>query len=315
MQIRHLGALLLLGAVWGASFLFIKIGVAEMPPETFVAIRLVVAALTLLGVLYARGQRMPIRLRVWGDLLFVGIVGTIFPYLLIAWGEVYIPSGTASILNATTPFFSVLLAYVWTHEERLNGLKLLGVAVGFAGVTVAIGIKDLSLTSAGTLGHLAVLGAALCYALTLIYGRRAFRGMPPLVPAAGQMITGALVLTPLSLALHGVPALPSPLALGALLALSVFGTAFAYILYYWLLEHIGATRTSMVTYLTPPFALVYGVFFLREPITGGALLGLGLVIAGILLSNGVIRRPMNRRTTEGHDISCPEDRRTTSAEC
>jgi drug/metabolite transporter (DMT)-like permease len=302
MQTRHLGALLLLGAIWGLSFLFIKIGVSELLPEVLVAMRLVIAALILLGVLYARGLRMPTSLRTWGDLLFVGIVGTILPYLLIAWGEVYIASGMASILNATTPFSSVLLAYVWTHEERLNGLKLIGVAVGFVGVLVAIGLKDLSLTSAGTLGQLAVLGAALCYAITAIYGRRAFRGMPPLVPATGQMLTGALVMTPLVLALHGVPRLPSPLALGAVLALSVFGTAFAYILYYWLLEQTGATRTSMVTYLTPPFALVYGALFLREPITLGALLGLGLVIVGILLSNSVIQRStFSRRPVQVRD--------------
>jgi drug/metabolite transporter (DMT)-like permease len=288
MQTRYLGALLLLGAVWGASFLFIKIGVAELPPGTLVATRLIIAALILLGVLYARGLRLPARPRVWGDFLFTGVVGLVLPYLLITWGEQRIASGMAAILNATTPLFSVLLAYVWTQEERLNGMKLLGVAVGFVGVVVAVGVENLSLTDADAMSHLAVLLASLCYGITGIYSRRAFRGMSPLVPATGQMLAGALVITPIALAWGGIPPAPSPLAIGAVLALALFGTALAYILLYWILDHLGTTRTVMVTYLLPPFALVYGALFLREPITLRALLGLGLVVAGILLANGML---------------------------
>lgn len=296
MQLRYMGVLLLLGAVWGASFLFIKIGVAEMPPEVLVAIRLTVGALVLLGVLYARGLRIPLQRRLWADLLFMGFAGMVLPYEFITWGEQHIASGMAAILNATTPLFSVLLTYVWTREERLNGQRSLGVVLGFAGVVVAVGVENLSVASASTQAQLAVLLAAFCYALTGIYARRAFRGMPALIPAAGQLLTGALVIVPIALALHGIPSpLPSPLALGAVLTLAVLGTAVAYILLYWLLDRIGATRTSMVTYLLPPFALVYGALFLREPITSGAVLGLGLVVAGILLANGMIKLPAPRR--------------------
>lgn len=290
MQTRYLSVLMLLGALWGASFLFIKIGVQEMPPETLVAIRLVVGAAVLTAALYARGLRMPASLRTWGDLAFVGVFGMVVPYVLITWGEQHIASGMASILNATMPLFTVLLTYVWTREEQLSGLRLIGVLVGFVGVLIAVGVEHLSLGAADTQGHLAVLLAALCYAITGIYARRAFRGMPALIPATGQMLTGAVVITPIALALHGIPSpAPSPLALGAVLALGVFGTAFAYILSYWLLERIGAARNSMVTYLLPPFALVYGALFLGERITVDALAGLGLVIVGILLSNGMIR--------------------------
>src|SRR3954447_20825851 len=163
MRTRYLGALLLLGAVWGASFLFIKIGVQEMPPETLVMLRLVVASIVLLGVLYARRLRLHMRWRTWADFLFMGVVGLIFPYLLITWSEQSIPSGMAAILNATTPLFSVLLTYVWTREERLSGAKLFGVAVGFVGVVVAVGIEDLDLSRADTRAQLAVLVAAACY--------------------------------------------------------------------------------------------------------------------------------------------------------
>ena len=292
MRARYLGVLVLLGAVWGASFLFIKIGVQELAPETLVALRLIIASLVLLGVLYARGLRLPARWRIWADFLFVGVIGLIFPYLLITWSEQSIPSGMAAILNATTPLFSVLVAYFWTREERLSGLRLLGVALGFAGVVVAVGIEELDLTRADTQAQLAVLVAAACYAVAGIYGRRAFRGMPALVPATGQMLTGALLITPYALAMRGIPSpLPSATALWSVVALAVVGTAMAYILLYWLMERIGATRSSMVTYLLPPFALVYGALFLQERIALNAVLGLGLVIAGILLANGVLRLP------------------------
>jgi drug/metabolite transporter (DMT)-like permease len=292
MRTRYLGILLLLGAVWGASFLLIKIGVQEMAPETLVALRLIIASLVLLGVLYARGMRLPARWRTWADFLFLGVVGLIVPYLLITWSEQSIPSGMAAILNATTPLFSVLVAYLWTREERLSGLKLLGVGLGFAGVVVAVGIEDLDLSRADTQAQLAVLGAAACYAVSGIYARRAFRGMPALVPATGQMLAGALLIAPYALIVRGFPApLPSATALGAVVALAVAGTALAYILLYWLMERIGATRSSMVTYLLPPFALVYGALFLHERIALSALIGLLLVVAGILLANGVLRLP------------------------
>jgi drug/metabolite transporter (DMT)-like permease len=294
MQLRYFGALLLLGAVWGASFVFIKVGVAEIAPQLLVALRLSVATLVLLAVLYARGLRLPARARTWVDFLFTGVVGLVFPYLLITWGEQHIDSSMAAILNATTPLFSMLLAYFWTREEQLGGLRLLGVVIGFVGVIVAVGIAELNLRSADTQAHLAVLVAALCYAITGIYSRRAFRGMSPLVPATGQMLAGALVIAPIALAVDGIPALPSPLALGAVLALAVFGTALAYILLYWLLDRLGATRTSMVTYLLPPFALLYGALLLGEPVSAGAVAGLGLVIAGILLANGVINWPFKK---------------------
>lgn len=291
MQGRYLGVLLLLGAVWGASFLLIKIGVAELPPVTLVAVRLLVSAAVLTAVLYAGGQRLPTRPRAWADLLVLGVVGMVLPYLLITWGEQSMPSGMAAILNATTPLFSVLITNVWTQEERLSGARVLGVALGFAGVVVAVGVGSLrEAGAAGLVPQLGVLLAALCYAIAGIYGRRAFRGVPAMVPAAGQLLMGAAVITPVALALHGVPErMPSAMAIGAVLGLAVFGTALAYVLLYWLMERIGATRTSMVTYLLPPFALLYGALFLGEAVTPGALAGLALVAGGILLANGAVR--------------------------
>jgi drug/metabolite transporter (DMT)-like permease len=296
VRVRYVGVLLLLGAVWGASFLLIKIGVQELVPETLVMLRLVIASIVLLGVLYARGLRLPMRWRTWIDFLFLGVIGLIFPYLLITWSEQSIPSGMAAILNATTPLFSLLVAYVWTREERLSGLRVLGVALGFAGVVVAVGIEDLDLARADTQAQLAVLAAAACYAITGIYARRAFRGVPALVPTTGQMLAGALLITPYALLVRGIPSpLPSATAVWAVVALAVFGTAMAYILLYWLMERIGATRSSMVTYLLPPFALAYGALFLGEAIALNALMGLVLVVVGILLANGMLTLSMFSR--------------------
>jgi drug/metabolite transporter (DMT)-like permease len=295
MNRLYLGVLLLLGAVWGASFLFIKIGVAELPPETLVAARLIVAALILLGVLYASGLRLPTRGRAWADLFFLGAVGLVAPYLLITWGEQHIASGMAAILNASTPLFTVLLTYLWTREEQLSGARLLGVGVGFAGVVVAVGVSDLSLSAASVGAQGGVLLAALCYGVAGVYSRRAFRGVPAMVTATGQLVTAAIIITPIALVRQGVPShLPSAGVVEAVLALSVFGTALAYVLLYWLIARIGASRATMVTYLLPPFALVYGAAFLHEPITLAAVAGLGLVVVGILLSNGVIRLPATR---------------------
>jgi drug/metabolite transporter (DMT)-like permease len=300
MRLKYLGALLLLGMVWGASFLFIKLGVREMAPELLVMLRLVVASIMLVGILYARGLRLPTNARMWWHFLFTGSVGLIAPYVLITWGEQVIPSGMAAILNATTPLFAVLLTYAWTREERLTGLRLLGVAIGFVGVVVAVGVDELSLRSASVQGQLAVLLAAACYGVNTVYSRRAFRGVSPLVSATGQMLAGAALITPVALALHGIPApLPSATALLSVLALAVFGTALAYILLYWLIERLGATRASMVTYLLPPFALLYGALFLSEPVALNALGGLGLVIVGILLANGVLRIPAAGRRQFG----------------
>jgi drug/metabolite transporter (DMT)-like permease len=298
MRFRYLAVLLVLAAVWGSSFLFIKIGVAEMHPVTLVATRLVVGATILLVVLYGRGLRLPTEARTWVDLLVVGVTGLIIPYVLITWGEQFIDSNLAAILNATVPLFSVLLTYIWTRDEQWNSLKLAGILVGFAGVMVAVGIGAINGDRASLEGDIAILVASFFYAIAGIYGRRAFRGMPALVPATGQLVSGAVLITPVALLGWGIPdPLPSSIAIGAVLALGVLGTSVAYILLYWLMERIGATRTSMVTYLLPPFAIVYGAVFLDEAISRNAILGLGLVIVGILLANGVLRLDLPARLT------------------
>jgi drug/metabolite transporter (DMT)-like permease len=227
-------------------------------------------------------------------MVLVGVVGMVSPFLLITWGEQYINSGLAAILVATTPLFTLLLAALWTHDERLGLVQTLGVLLGFTGVAVAMNVLHLDFSSGGTQGRFAVLGAAFCYGIVAIYGRRAFRGMPALVPATGTMIGGALCITPLALLLDGLPTFaPSGRALVGVSGLALLSTAMAYILYYWILARLGSARTTMVTYLIPIFALLFGWLWLHEPIGAHTLPGLALVLSGIMIANGV--RPWKRR--------------------
>lgn len=279
-----------LALLWGASFLFIKIGVTGMPPDALVATRLTIAALVLLGVARASGERLPRGWKIWRDFAVTGVVGLAIPFSLITWGEQEISSGMASILNGTTPLFTALIAYFWMRGERFSPLKLFGLVLGFVGVVVAVGLENLTIGN-NLLSHLAVMGAAFCYGVSGIYTRRAFAGIPARTVAVGQFVCAAVALLPVALLRHGLPTqLPPAGPLGAVVALALFCTAVAYILYYWLIEHIGATRTSMVTYMVTPLALIYGAAILREPVYLNTIAGLLLVVLGILLANGVIGR-------------------------
>ena len=289
MHIRHFAVLLLLGIIWGSSFLFIKIGIEDLAPAMLVAERLGLAALLMPGILRARGLRMPRNGRVVRDFFVTGIVGVALPFFLITWGEQHIPSGMAAIINATTPLFVVLLSFIVMREERLVGLKLLGVVFGFGGVLIAVGLARLDSASGSLQGYIASLSAALCYAISGLYSRHAFRGMPALLPATGQITCAALIVVPIAFGIYGLPReLPTPRTIGALLMLAVFCTTLAYVLNFWLLERLGAARSSMVSYLLPPIALAYGALFLGEAITLDALVGLLFVLVGIMLANGVV---------------------------
>ncbi len=289
MNIRISGALLILGLIWGASFLLIKIGLYEIRPLTLVAMRLGLAALVLVALLYGTGKAFPRDGRLWRAFAISGIIGLIFPFVLITWGEQAISSGQTAILNATTPLFTLLISTMSSREDSFGGWKLAGVLLGFLGVVVAVGVADLRLDAADTRGQLAILGASLCYGINGVFARQAFRGQPPLIPASGQMLMATLVLTPFALAFEGVPSqVPSFGPLLAVVTLAIVCTAIAYILFYWLLDRAGATRSSMVTYLLPPIALCYGVIFLNETISAQAIAGLVLVLLGIMLANGLI---------------------------
>jgi len=278
--------LITLGTIWGASYLFIKVGGAEIPPFTFVEGRTLIAALALLVAMRWRGETLPRTRREWLPLIAMGIFNGVIPYTAITWGELYISSGLAAILTATMPLFTILLAHWFTRDEKLTALKIAGILVGFVGVVVLFLDELTRGIRIEFWGQLAVIIAAASYALATIIARKFLNGVSHLVASTGQLASAALWMLPLSLAFdHPFALRPSLVAIGSLAILALLGTAFAYLLYYWLIEHTGATRTSLVTYLIPITGVLWGALLLNEPLRLDALVGLALIIAGVGLVN------------------------------
>ena len=274
--------LLLLGAIWGASYMFIKVGVAEIPPFTFVTGRTLIASLALYIAMRLRGEALPTTRAVWTPILVMAIFNSVIPYTLITWGETSISSALAAILTATNPLFTVVLANFWTHDERFTRHKVIGILLGFFGVVILFLPAWRQGIQIEFWGMLAVVGAALCYAVSLLVARKRLGGMSHYVASTAQLGLATVMLIPLSLAFDNPFALrPSPLALGALALLALLGTSIAYILYYWLIENTGATRTSLVTYLIPITGIFWGALLLNETIQIESIIGLTLIIGGV----------------------------------
>lgn len=283
--------LTVLALIWGASFLFIKVGLRDFSPQDVVWIRLLLGTATL-GLIVAVGRfsvagwsrHLPV-------LVLIGATGSAVPFLLISYGEVHITSSLAAILNASTPFFAAPLAHATLgRQDRLTVAKLLGIVIGFVGVALLLGIGTSSLAGASLVGGAAVLMASLSYAVNLVIVRARLHGLAPMLAPLGQTVTATAMLTPLALVAlpqHGIHVFP----VLSLLGLGVLGTGVAYVLYFRLLRNVGPTRTSMVTYLLPCTALIYGVVLLHEPVTANILAGLLLVLLGIGLTLGMIRLP------------------------
>jgi drug/metabolite transporter (DMT)-like permease len=282
-----LPVLLLLGLIWGSSFLFIKLAVEHIPPFTLALVRVSLAALSLYAVLRIRGMRMPPFGPIWGVYLLMGLLNGAIPYTLISAGEITIDSGLAAILNATMPIFTILLAHFLTEDEGLTWLRLLGVLVGLVGVIVLVGPEALYGFSSHFWSQMAVVGASVSYALAAVIGRRYLRNHPAIVSSAGQFIGGTVLLAPFSLLLDNPWKLhPSWSSIGSLLTLSFLGTSFAYLLYYHLIRNAGATYTSLVTYLLPVTGVVWGVTLLGERLEWRALLAMALILIGIACTSG-----------------------------
>jgi drug/metabolite transporter (DMT)-like permease len=297
---REWGLLLLLGLVWGASFFFFKVLVAALPPLTVVFGRLVIAAAAMAAILRLIPATAPLPRRAWPDLLVFGAIGNALPFTLIAWGETRVSSGLASILNATTPIFTVLVAHVFTADDRLTWNRGVGVVACFLGVAVLVGPTALADAGRGDLaGELACLGASLAYGFAGVYARR-FRALPPLKVVTGQLACSALLMAPLSIALDRPWSLasPAPSVWASLFALALACTAFAYVLYFRILRTAGATNVSLVTFLAPVSAILLGVFVLGERLEARALIGLLVIGVGLAAVDGRLlkglRRPRER---------------------
>lgn len=292
MGLRNFGWLLILASLWGPSFLFIKVAVAEIPPISLVAGRVSLAAIVLYLILRLQGGQLPNFGSIWKHFAFMGLVHNALPFVLFSWGEMHIASALAAILNGTTPLFTILLAHIFIEDDRLTPTKLTGVMIGFSGLLLLIGP---SLVTDGlqvtTLGLLAIALAAGCYGIAIVYSRKNLRGLPPLVAPTAQLTLASLYLLPLSLWLEQPYnlAMPSWPATGSLLTLAIFGTAIAFVVYYHALERIPASSLSMVTYLIPIIGTVLGVVVLNEQLGWNTYLGCALILLGVMTVNGVFK--------------------------
>jgi drug/metabolite transporter (DMT)-like permease len=293
MSRRHLLMLLVLAALWGASFMFIKIGDRELKPITLVGFRMALGALTLVPIVFATvGVRRTLReLRASaGPLVVTGLLNSAIPIYSISWAETRIDSGLTAVIQASAPLFTALLAIRFSRSERVTGSRLVGLFVGFGGVALLVGAQP----SGDIVAGLAVVFSAVCYAAAALYTGNRLRGVSPLVVALGALTAATLATLPI-----GLFELPDHVTgwkvTASVLTLGIAGTGVAYILYYGLIAGAGASRAILITYLVPTFALVYGATLLGEPVTVAAIGGLALVLAGVALGTGAVPLVRARR--------------------
>jgi drug/metabolite transporter (DMT)-like permease len=280
--------LILLSILWGGSFFFVGVVVNDLPPLTIVTLRVGIAAFTLWGIAMMLGLRPPKSLKIWGAFLGMGLLNNVLPFALIVWGQTQIASGLASILNAATPIFTVVVAGILLPDERPTPLKLFGVVLGFVGVVVMIGVPALG--GIGSLfAQLAIVAATVSYAFAGVYGRR-FKslGISPVVTAAGQVTASTLILLPITLFVDGTidTERTNMNTWLAITGLAVASTAIAYVLYFKILELAGATNVLLVTLLVPISATLLGSLFLNESLEIIHLLGMALIAFGLSAIDG-----------------------------
>jgi drug/metabolite transporter (DMT)-like permease len=288
--------LITLSILWGGTFFFAEVALEEMPPLVLVFARVSLAALALLFVAYAAGQHMPASLALWGAFFVMGALNNLIPFTLIFWGQTRITGGLAAILNATTPLFAVVLAHVLTRDEKITRNRVGGVLLGVLGVVLMIGPEVLRELGVQLLAQLAVLGAALSYALAGIFGRR-LSEVPPLMSAAGQVSATTVMMLPVLLLLDGPWAAPalSFQAWGAILGLALLSTALAYLIYFRILATAGATNLLLVTFLIPVSAIGLGASLLGERLEPQHLGGMALIGLGLAAIDGRLLRVLRRR--------------------
>jgi len=294
MGIKEWLLIILLSVMWGGSFFFVGVAVKELTPLTIVLSRVALASIILLAVVHLKGDRMPSSPGLWGAFFVMGALNNLIPFSLIVWGQTHIESGLASILNATTPIFSVILAHFWTREERLTINRVTGVLIGWAGVALLIGIESLRGFGMEVIGQIAVLGAAFSYACAAIYGRR-FKGVSSLVVATGMLCGSTIMLTPLALLIERPWDLsPGIMTLTALFGLAAVSTSLAYIIYFRVLATSGPTNILLVTFLIPMSALLLGSVVLGERLGWNAFVGMGIIVIGLIAIDGRLTERLRR---------------------
>ena len=277
----ELALLLVLATLWGASYTFIRVAVATIPPITLIAGRTAIAGVLLLVIMHWRGVRMPRDAATWRRFLFQACLNSVIPWTMIAWGERTLDAGLATILNSTSPIFTFFLTLAISRHEALTSRKLFGVVAGMAGICLIVGMQALAGFGEQLTAQIVTVAAAVCYAGAAIFSR-GFKGLDPMAPAAGSLLCGAVVLIPLSLVVEQPWTItPSTNALLALLGLAVFSTAAAFVIYFRLIQTLGSVGTTAQAYLRVPIGVALGVLFLGEHLSPTAWIGLACVVVGV----------------------------------
>lgn len=282
MSRKDFSILLLLAFAWGASFLFMRIASPEFGPVVTTELRVTLAASALL--LYAAVTRRKLGIwRYWKQFLVLGAINAALPFTLICMAELHLSASLAAILNATTPMFAALAAW-GTQQEKPGLAKSVGLVIGLVGVAVLVGWSPVPLSGKMLLSVFFSLGAALAYGIGGLYASRVGRGLAPLALAAGQQLGAAVVLLPLSV-IFAPREMPSPAAVFSVLGLAFICTSVAYLLYFYLIQSVGAVKTVSVTFLVPVFGLMWGVIFLNEPVYANTIAGLAIILVSVTLVN------------------------------
>ena len=281
--------LVLLSVVWGGSFFFNGIALREFPTLSIVTARVGLAALALLLLMRMLGQGIQLNRQILKAFFGMSFLNNVVPFSLIVWGQQHIASGVASILNATTPLFTMLVAHWFTTDEKINPRRLLGVLTGMGGVGLMMGLDSMESSGFHLLGQSAILLAAFSYGLAGVYGKRfAQLGISPLATATGQLCASSMILIPLTLWIDQpwTIAMPSIEGMGSLLGIALLSTALAYVIYFRLLKTAGATNLLLVTLLIPVSAIILGVFLLDESLEPQHLSGMAVISLGLLIMDG-----------------------------
>ena len=277
----ELALLLVLATLWGASYTFLKVAVATIPPVTLIAWRTLIAGLLLIAIMHWRGIKMPVDAANWRRFLFQSCLNSVIPWTMVAWGTRAVDAGVATILNSTAPIFTFFLTLAITRHEAVSFRKLVGVVAGMAGICLIVGMQALSGLGEQLAAQIVLLLAAVCYAGAAIFGR-AFKNLDPMAPAAGSLLCGAAILIPLSLMVDQPWTLaPSMNSLLALLGLAVFSTAFAFVIYFRLIQTLGSIGATAQAYLRVPIGVAASVIFLGEQLSSTVWIGLACVVVGV----------------------------------
>ncbi len=281
----NVALLLSLALIWGSSYMLIKLGLESLPPLTIAAARIALAALVVVVIVRLRRERLPVGINQWRPFVVMAMLSNVAPFILIAWGEVRIDSGLTGILLGCMPLTTLVLAHLFTRDERLSRVKIMGLMFGLSGLAVLVGADALAGLGGHLLGEVAVIGAALCYASATVYAHRSVRTRPTVSSAATLLVATAIIL-PASLIIDTPWRLtPSLLSLIAIAMLGIVGTGIATLIYFRLIGGAGATFTSMINYLIPPISVLWGVLLLGESPSWRMAVAMLLITVGVALIN------------------------------